>query len=126
MAAGVGKTIYDGDLIEQVYERHNHLIRTSRTLLHEHLMRVTQDIQQLSIISGIKNYLDTPSSQNLEVLERTLLDTSNVYGRYDQIRVIDLTGQEVVRVNHTHFGKKPRLSVHLSLGFLWVCFRRSL
>lgn len=103
-ALGVGKTIYDGGLIERVHERHNHLIRTSRTLLHEHLLRVTQDTHQLSIISCVKKYLDAPSPQTLETLERTLLDTSNVYGRYDQIRVIDLTGQEIVRVNHAHLG----------------------
>ena len=104
VALGVGKTIYDTSLQNQVYSRHEHLIRTARTLLHEHLMKIVQDTHQLSAISCTQRYLDTGSPQSYEILERTLIDTANVYGRYDQIRVISLQGKELVRVNHTSLG----------------------
>lgn len=42
-ALGIGKSIYDERLEELVYSRHSHLIKTARTLLHEHLMKVVQD-----------------------------------------------------------------------------------
>lgn len=103
-ALSIGKTIYDERLQELVYSRHSHLIKTARTLLHEHLMKVVQDTHQLSIISCIQRYLNNPSSQNYEILERTLMHTANVYGRYDQIRIVSLQGKELVRINHAILG----------------------
>lgn len=103
-ALGIGKSIYDERLEELVYSRHSHLIKTARTLLHEHLMKVVQDTHQLSIISCTRRYLNNPTTESYESLKRTLIETANVYGRYDQIRVISLEGKELVRVDHTSLG----------------------
>lgn len=104
LAFGVMKTLHDQRLQQSVFARHEHLINTARTLLHEHLMKAVQDTHQLSTISCTTKYLNNPTQENRALLERTLLETANIYGRYDQIRVISLQGKELVRVNHAMLG----------------------
>ncbi|MGB5445630.1 MAG: hypothetical protein WBM99_09000, partial [Psychromonas sp.] len=95
----VGKNVYDQSLKDQTLQRHSHLMRSAQTLIHEHLLRVIQDIHQLGSIPAVQDFLDQPSPDTRKKLEKTLILTSNVYGRYDQIRLLDLKGKEVLRIN---------------------------
>ncbi|NHH99983.1 Response regulator PleD [Oceanimonas sp. MB9] len=100
----VGKAIYDNGLQQQALNRHQHLIKAARTMLHEHLMVSVQDTQQLSAVAFELGYLDNPTEQNQEMLKRVFLDSAAIYGRYDQIRILDLNGHERIRVNNSNAG----------------------
>ncbi|TDB04266.1 sensor domain-containing diguanylate cyclase [Halomonas marinisediminis] len=95
-----GKALYDANLKERALERHTQLLRTARTQLQEHLLKAVQDAHQLALLDSVRDFVATPSAVNRARMERTLIDTSDVYGRYDQIRFIDLQGHERVRINH--------------------------
>lgn len=103
LLAGVlwgGKALYDTNLKERALERHTQLLRTARTQLQEHLLRAVQDAHQLALLGSVKDFVEAPSTASRARMERTLIDTSDVYGRYDQLRLIDLQGHERMRINH--------------------------
>lgn len=99
-----GKGLYDHGLKQRALERHAQLLRTAKTLIHDHLLNVVQDSHQLALTSAVQDYTDAPSAANRARLERILTNTSDVYGRYDQIRYTDLDGMERVRVNYAEKG----------------------
>ncbi|WP_372881545.1 diguanylate cyclase [Psychromonas sp.] len=74
-------------------------MKSTNTLIHEHLLRVIQDIHHLGSLPSVQDFLDQPSPEMRDRLEKTLILTSNIYGRYDQIRLLDLKGAEIVRIN---------------------------
>ena len=103
----LAKGLYDQGLQQRAYDRHAHLISAARTLIHEHILKAVQDTHQLSAISCVKNYLTNPSEATRARLIETLVATSDIQARYDQIRLIDLEGQELVRVNQSPEGAQP-------------------
>lgn len=100
----IGKIPYDQMLHDEVRARHQQLIKTAKAMIHDSLLNWVQDSYQLAVISCVQRYSDTPSEKTQKRLERTLIDTSDVYSRYDQIRYIGLDGVERVRVNHAEDG----------------------
>ncbi|MCC4263338.1 diguanylate cyclase [Oceanimonas baumannii] len=100
----VGKNVYDHGLKKQALQRHQHLTKAARTLLHEHLMVSVQDTQQLSAVAYELGFLDQPNAENKQKLTQIFLNSAAIYGRYDQIRVIDLDGKERIRINNTNLG----------------------
>lgn len=99
-----GKEVYDHSLKDRALGRHVQLLRTARTLIQDHLLNVVQDSHQLALTSAVQDYIDTPSIASRHTLERALANTSDVYGRYDQVRYIGLDGRERVRVNYAEEG----------------------
>lgn len=97
-----GKTLYDNTLKDDAFDRHTLSIKTSRALFHEHVLRAVQDLQQLATIPAVKNYIEQRSPASLATVQQVFLDSSEILGRYDQIRLIALDGQELVRINNQH------------------------
>lgn len=93
----LGKQLYDNNLENQAFARHAQSVDTSRILIHEHILRAVQDIHQLSVISCVKGYVEQNTPKTLGRIQQTLVASSDIYGRYDQIRIIDLEGHEKVR-----------------------------
>ncbi|WP_086479667.1 sensor domain-containing diguanylate cyclase [Oceanospirillum sanctuarii] len=95
-----GREVYDDGLKSRTAERHQYLLDLAESQIHEFILRITQDIQQLSILPSVSEYLALPNAVNRRTLEETFAATSHIYGRYDQIRLLDLKGQELIRVNY--------------------------
>ena len=95
----LAKSLYDRGLQQRAYDRHAHLIGAARTLIHEHILKAVQDTHQISVIPSVKNYLVNPGDATRSRLVETLVATSDIHSRYDQIRLIDLEGRELIRIN---------------------------
>ncbi|WP_172824564.1 sensor domain-containing diguanylate cyclase [Vreelandella subglaciescola] len=100
----LGKIPYDEILRTEVHTRHMQLMKTASMLRQEKLLDVVQDARRLALNSGVKSYIETPTADHRNKMQRALINTSNVYGRYDQIRYIDLQGMEQVRVDYADDG----------------------
>lgn len=96
----MAKTLYDFTLKDEAFDRHALSINTSRTIFHEHILRTVQDTQQLAAIPSVKNYIEQPTPSTLVPVQQVFLDSSVILGRYDQIRLIDVDGQELIRINN--------------------------
>lgn len=95
-----GKSVYDEGLKTKAAERHQYLLDLTEAQVHEFILRITQDVQQLSILPSVQRYLKARDTLSRQQLELTFSGTSLIYGRYDQIRLLDLNGQELIRVNY--------------------------
>lgn len=94
------KEFYDRELRSRTAENHQYLLDLAESQIYQFVLRITQDIQQLSILPSVSSYLNEPNVVNRQSLEEVFSATSHIYGRYDQIRLLDLKGQELVRVNY--------------------------
>lgn len=94
------KSLYDNGLKEEAFARHAQTIQGARTLIHEHMLRTTQDIQQLSRFNSIRSFVISPSPETRQEAQHTLLETARVFGQYDQIRIIGIDGQELIRIDN--------------------------
>lgn len=100
----VGKLPYDQILRDEVRVRHMQLMKTANILMQERLLQFVQDAYHLSLNASVKGYADTSSQAQREAMQRAMMNASNAYQHYDQIRYIDLQGQEQVRVDHADRG----------------------
>lgn len=94
-----GKSVYDSGLKVRASDRHQYLLGLTEHNVHDFILRITQDVQQLAVLPGVKRFLDQQSTRSRKELEDALRKTSDIYGRYDQIRLLRPDGKELVRVN---------------------------
>ncbi|HKI62954.1 MAG TPA: PAS domain S-box protein [Mariprofundaceae bacterium] len=70
----------------------------------ERIMRdlgaVGTDLRVLAGLPVLRRYLDSANPARLDELGNIFLDIARETGRYDQIRYLDASGQEVVRINY--------------------------
>lgn len=60
---------------------------------------ITADLKALSNSRAVIDYLDSPSTTTLSRLQERFLTFAQAYGKYHQVRLLNLAGQEQVRVN---------------------------
>jgi len=89
----VGKDAYDQGLKDRASERHQYLLNLTEN-------RIALDVQQLSILPSVRHFISNPSITNRQEVEMVFRQATDVNSRYDQIRIIDLTGTELVRINN--------------------------
>ena len=70
------------------------------TVLSRQLDDLARDLVFLSVFSDLRDALDAPTPQNIHHLELGFANFSRSKGIYDQIRWIDETGMERVRVDY--------------------------
>ncbi|GAA3701885.1 hypothetical protein GCM10022421_05580 [Oceanisphaera sediminis] len=100
----VSKKMYDKGLQQQALSRHQHLMNAAKTTFHEHLMVAVQNTRLLSTMAFDLGYPDAPAGENRQRLTQAFINSASIFGRYDQIRIIDLQGQERIRINNTNAG----------------------
>ena len=88
----------------QIAERQSELevvrVNLLAQLLRGELRPVTQDLRLLADGDGFRAYLDTGQPSALQAATRRAAFVSAGKSLYDQVRYIDQTGQEVIRVGH--------------------------
>ncbi|MBT2968472.1 MAG: PAS domain S-box protein [Candidatus Thiodiazotropha sp. (ex Ctena orbiculata)] len=73
----------------------------SREMLENHLHNAIRDLMLLADIDQLRRPLTSPGqNRNNETLTRYFKSMVERKGQYDQIRFLDLSGKEVVRVNY--------------------------
>lgn len=69
-------------------------------LLRAELREIGNDVRELANLPQIIDYLDTQKPELRAAIARRFEGFAQTYQRYDQIRLIGLDGQELIRINH--------------------------
>lgn len=113
LALLAGKQAYDQGLKSKTIERHQYLLNLTENRVHQFVLRVALDVQQLSILPSVRHFILTPSKANRLAVEDVFRRATDVDSRYDQVRIIDLSGQELIRINDYTDGARPVAAEHL-------------
>ncbi len=103
IVTGIGTAIYGKAEIKQQVDRR--VLREASNVdigslaIREVLHSIAADITYLSNLPKFKAMLDTPTPENLNALSHTLSNFMDTYGIYDQVRWIDFSGMERLRLN---------------------------
>jgi hypothetical protein len=87
------------DHLESLKQRQKYSIETQAFPLKHEFQSIVADLKVISTLEVLKRSVDNPSGENLAALSREFLSISAAKTLYDQIRYIDSTGTEIVRVN---------------------------
>ncbi|MDY0190494.1 MAG: sensor domain-containing diguanylate cyclase [Desulfuromonas sp.] len=77
-----------------------HFVSLQREIANSNLVSITGDLNFLADQENLQNYLADPSAQNLASLDNEYLVFAKSKKIYDQIRYLDASGMEVVRINY--------------------------
>ncbi|WP_417595407.1 diguanylate cyclase [Oceanospirillum sp.] len=113
LALLAGKDAYDQGFKNRVVERHQYLLNLTENRVHQFVLRVALDAQQLSILPSVRHFISSPSKANRLEVEDIFRRATDVDSRYDQVRIIDLSGQELIRINDYPDGARPVAIEHL-------------
>ncbi|GLR64245.1 sensor domain-containing diguanylate cyclase [Marinospirillum insulare] len=91
---------YETGLKEQLLAQEEVSVVSAKQMIQKEMYEQLHLLDMIVESNPLKNYLDeTDSKQNKQLLEAMLKNISASFHRYDQIRVLDNSGQEKVRVN---------------------------
>lgn len=76
------------------------IVRIQENIIKHEFEMITSDLQMLSLNESLRAYLDTPEAAIKSALTQEFLTLSAHKQRYDQIRYLDATGREVIRVDY--------------------------
>jgi PAS domain S-box-containing protein len=106
----IGAFFY-GDLAEtnkinQLVNQDSFYVGQGAGTLSYNLKKITRDLLYLAGQNSLLDQISRPDQENLERLAENFTHFSRIQGCYDQIRWIDETGMERVRVDYTPDGPK--------------------
>ncbi|MBI9012368.1 MAG: GGDEF domain-containing protein [Clostridiales bacterium] len=84
-------------LDEDQFGEMSEMIRSIQTMMKYSY----NNLEVISVMDLTKQVLNNPSESNKKWLQDTILKTSETVGIYQQMRVLDTTGQEIVRIDKT-------------------------
>lgn len=85
--------------INKIVEVENNQIKIVEEHIRESFEDVNSEIRIIAKLPVLTSYLDRGSLAHLDALEKVLLIISKEKGHYDQLRYLDASGQEVIRIN---------------------------
>ncbi len=88
--------------IEDLKHSDTRLVDEISSRVRVQLTGIAADVTMLRHNHVVMDYLQRPSEASLLRLQESFLTFSTAYGKYDQVRLLDLSGQELVRVNHQY------------------------
>ena len=83
----------------EIVEREASKINIASIGIRDALNTARADLRYLSTEESLKDYIRSPSEESRQRLERTLVSYSAAKSVFDQVRFIDLSGQEQIRIN---------------------------
>lgn len=93
---------YEQGRIELITTQQRGYLHLAEQLIQRDFFEITGDLRFVAESPLLKHFLSQPTPANLQRIQQTFQLMSLEYGRYDQIRYLDRTGQEVIRVNYNH------------------------
>lgn len=103
LIGGLVYTFHTYDLqstVGHILEQEMAGVALRKEVIGEHLERIDTDLQILSEVAQVQQVLSDRSEDRLEAVAQLFLDFVRENDVYDQIRLIDAKGMELVRVNH--------------------------
>lgn len=83
---------------QHIHKEEATLAIASSTIFRD-IQTILRDIEYLGKAPGIVDYAADPATADLHQIDQTLLAVSNAARFYDQVRLMDLDGMEISRVN---------------------------
>ncbi len=91
--------------ITDSYARQAVVLNDSKSVIRYRLLEAQNDIQFMAINVVVKQFLDSGQAKDRQLMALFLIDLMNIrHTLFDQLRYLDETGQEVVRINNTPQG----------------------
>lgn len=92
---------FDGQLrVKNTVVHEESRIEVAREVVAQDFSAVEADLRVIASLPSLDKYLDSGEPAQLEAVEKMLLVLARETGRYDQIRYLDASGQEVIRINY--------------------------
>jgi diguanylate cyclase (GGDEF)-like protein/PAS domain S-box-containing protein len=92
----------DQNQLETRKDRENNEIRIFQVLVEKNFEAVDSDLRVIAKLPSLRRYLDSHSPAQRNELDNFFLALSKEKRRYDQVRYIDASGQEVIRINYNN------------------------
>lgn len=93
---------YEQGRIELITTQERGYLHLAEQLIQRDFFEITGDLKFVAESPLLKHFLSQPTPENLKRIQQTFQLMSLEYGRYDQIRYLDRTGREVIRVNYNN------------------------
>lgn len=98
---GIVQRVFESGLRERMLVSHERGLDMAEQLIHVELLRAVQDAHLLGRLESIQSFMIDPDNPLLRrQLEADLSSFADSYGLYDQIRLLSLQGQELVRITY--------------------------
>jgi len=88
------------DRLDRAKVREAARVEIARNLVAKDFSVVTSDLRLLAEIPSLRHYLDANSKDHLSELSNLFLHVAITTARYDQVRYLDSSGREIVRINY--------------------------
>lgn len=88
------------DFVGDLLERERFGVQVRKDVMEESLEKIVADLEFLGNQERLRKYIKTGASSLLSSLSRDYLTFARYKDEYDQIRLFDKSGNEIVRVNH--------------------------
>ncbi len=98
---------YEITRLDTLVEREEGYLEVARRALKKEFDAVHADLNILSHLPGLLHYLEQPGPETAARVSRHFRNFAAGYGRYDQVRFLDLAGWEVFRVNYRNAHARP-------------------
>ena len=89
-----------GSYEQALIKKAEHSLLLQQKMAHTHFAMIISDLKFLAKEEELKSYLTNPSTDKLTLINSEYLSFSRNKKNYEQIRFLDNTGMEVVRVNY--------------------------
>lgn len=99
--------------VERTKVREDSRIEVAKVRVKENLSAVETDLRVIANLPLLQKFLDSGSPAQRVELEKVFLVLARETRRYDQIRYLDASGQEVIRINYND--GKPTIVPHEQL-----------
>ena len=86
--------------LENLEARESSLVEITRGMISHDFSEVNADLHVIASLPALRWYLDTGNPARREDVARLLLVLSRESQRYDQVRYLDASGQEVIRIDY--------------------------
>lgn len=91
---------YESGLRATAIEAEQRSLDNVEEFVHNQLLDIVRELRLLSTVSGVRPYLANPTEPEGVELQRLLAQIALGLRHYGQMRVLDLDGQERIRVNY--------------------------
>jgi diguanylate cyclase (GGDEF)-like protein/PAS domain S-box-containing protein len=100
LAIAIGVYLDSSELLERIKVRETARLEIAKNRVSQDLSSVALDLHILAGLPAMQRYLDSGDPVQRNELARFFLLLSGESARYDQVRYLDASGQEVIRINY--------------------------
>lgn len=96
--------VIESQRVERIIEREQIHLANDKAFIINALQLATKDVARLSVSVNMRDYLGTPDSENMLHIEREFALLLEGNPQYSQVRYLDPTGHEILRVENSAAG----------------------